>query len=94
MLGGDGVRAVWQSGNVGDVGSGHVRVCVLQDLLGQLHIASLYLKQLIDNSGQHGHHPCKQTYNVLLMVLQDLASLSIPSNQSEPAYTQIIIITI
>lgn len=82
MLRGDGVRAVWQSGNVGDVGGGHVRVCILQNLLGQLHIASLYLKQLIVNSGQHGHHPCKQTYNVLLMVVQEPASLSIPKNQS------------
>ena len=25
-----------------------------------LHIAALDLEQIIDNSGQHGHHPYKQ----------------------------------
>ena len=91
ILRGYGVRAVWQSGYLGDVGSGQVRVCILQKLLGQLHIASLYLKELVDNSGQHGHHPCKQTScdfllrpcivmpmlcNVLPMLLQDPMSIA------------------
>lgn len=56
----DGIGAVWQSGHMGDIGSCHVSVRVVQKLLGHLHIAALNLEQIIVDSGQHRHHPCKQ----------------------------------
>lgn len=54
-------RPIWELEDTGDVGPVQIRVCMFQQLLWHLHIASLNLEQVWVHSRQHGHHACART---------------------------------